>query len=106
MSIEKRHYYNGKWYIKDISEEQNTFCWLTLNCYSKIMEEDIEIASMIANDIDIEEKIETFNVISKANEMFSLLEECYSKLEDDYLKSKIKELLERDLEIKNDSYLI
>ena len=100
MSIEKRDYYNGEWYIKDISEEQNTYGWLTLNCYSEIMEEDVEIASVIANDIDEEEMIETFNIISKANEMFNLLEKCYSKLEDSDLKNKIKELLERDLEIK------
>lgn len=100
MSIEKRDYYNGEWYIKDISEEQHTFGWLTLNCYSELMEEDVEIASTIADDIDVEEMIETFNVISKANEMHNLLEECYLKLEDNNLKNKIKELLERDLKIR------
>lgn len=82
MNINKSNYYDKKWYVGDISEEQNTFGWLTLNVYSDIMEEDIEIASTIANDIDVETMVETFNVISKANEMFKLLEECYSKIED------------------------
>lgn len=53
MNINKSNYYDKKWYVRDISEEQNTFGWLTLNVYSDIMEEDIEIASTIANDIDV-----------------------------------------------------
>lgn len=99
MSIKKNDYYDKEWYVKDISKEQNIFGCLTLNVYSDIMEEDIEIASTIANDIDIEKMVETFNVISKANEMYNLLNECYLKLEDTNLKNKIKKLLERDLEV-------
>lgn len=100
MTINKYDYYDNKWHIKDISEEQNTFGWLTLNVYSDIMEDEVQIASILVNDIDMDEKLETFNVISKANEMYKLLEECYSKLEDNMLKNKIKNLLERDLEIE------
>lgn len=100
MTINKSNYYDKKWYVKDISEEQDTFGWLTLNVYSDIMEEDVEIAHTIANDIDVDEMMETFNTISKANEMFKLLEECYYNIEDTKLKNKIKKLLERDLDIK------
>ena len=100
MTIDKNRYYDKKWYVKDISESQNTFGFLTLNTYSREMEEDVEIASVIANDIDCEMVVETFNVISKANEMHKLLEKCYEKLDDTRLKNQIKKLLERDLEIK------
>ena len=50
------------------------------------MEEDIEIASVIANGIDVEKVVATFNVISKANNMFKLLEECYEIIEDREIK--------------------
>lgn len=99
MGINKLNYYNGDWSIKDLSKETKTHGFLTLNTYSDILNDDIEIATVIANDIDVEEVIETFKVISKANKMFKLLEECYEVMEDNTLKNKIKELLEKDIEI-------
>ena len=99
MGIKKLPYYDGDWYIKDISTITNTYGFLTLNTYSDILEEEVEIASVIADDIDVEKIIETFNVISKANNMFKLLEECYGIIEDREIKNRIRELLEKKIKI-------
>lgn len=99
MKINHLPYYDGEWYIKDLSKITNTHGFLTLNTYSDILNEDVEIATVIANDIDVEEIIETFNVISKANNMFKLLEECYEIIEDKEMKNRIKELLEKEIKI-------
>lgn len=64
----------------------------------------VEIASMVAYEMDIAEMYETFNVISKANEMLNLLLKCYDELGNENLKKDIKELLERPLTPKNEFY--
>lgn len=106
MKFDSMHY-RGDWKIRDISKEQNTFGWLTLNTYSDVLDEEVEIASVIANDIDVDEMISTFSVISKANDMFELLEECYDvfkKTNNVEMKSKVEKLLNEiiDQEIEID----
>jgi hypothetical protein len=95
MKFESDHYRN-EWFIKEISEETNTFGFITLNTYSNILEEDTEIASVIINDIDIHEKIATFKVIANASNMFKLLEECYEEFDksnNGFMKKKIENLM-------------
>lgn len=90
------NHYKGDWYIKDISKETNTLNFLTLNTYSDVLEEDTEIATIIIDDIDVSEKAATFKVISNANNMFELLEECYyafEKLNNEVMKKKIEKLM-------------
>lgn len=64
----------------------------------------VELASMVTYDLDSVKIFESFNILSKANEMVDLLFECYDELENENLKGKIKELLERPLTIKNEFY--
>lgn len=96
MKLDSIHY-RGDWKIRDISKEQNTFGWLTLNTYSDVLEEEVELASVIADDLDVEERVATFSVLSNANKMFELLEECYDvfeKTNNEEMKEKVEKLLE------------
>ena len=88
-------HYRGEWYIKDISEEMEPHGWLTLNTYSDILEEDVEIASTVANDLDVEAMLATFNLIAHANDMFELLEECLEV----FKQTKNKEMYNKTLEL-------
>lgn len=105
MKFDSMHY-RGDWKIRDISKEQNTFGWLTLNTYSDSIDEEVEIASVIANDIDVDEIVATFSVISKANEMFELLEECYDVFKEtnnvkmmDKVEKLLNNIIDQEIEI-------
>lgn len=90
-------HYRGEWKIKDISEETDTYGFCTIETYSPIMGEDIELCSAIINDADCEELGATFQLIAHANEMFEMLEKCYDvfKTSNSEMAEEINELLQR-----------
>lgn len=129
-AIQLYNYYDDEWFVEDISEETSSPRFLSLNTYTDyddaspclfddedddcedvFLDEDnepkikLELASVIDNEFDTT-LYETFNVLSKANEMVDLLLECYDTLENEDLKKNIKELLERPLNIRNKSFSV
>lgn len=53
------------WFVKDISEEVKSTNVFEIRGFSEMLEEDIEICTVWANDINCEEQLENINLIKK-----------------------------------------
>lgn len=84
------------WTAFDISDEMNNSGLVELRSYSEILDEEREIATVVMNDIDIDEKRADLALMLKAPEMFRLLKSSYeqfSKSGNTIMANKIEKLL-------------